>query len=90
MSAVLSWDVDNGDQVSDLAGLTSALVRIQGRADTVIGFPVDAPPPPPDTGARDYVLNIVSNPIAHQAMLGVMKSIEQDVLQGVIIDDDEP
>ena len=37
MSAVLLWDVDNGDQVSDLAGLTSALVRLQARADTVTG-----------------------------------------------------
>ena len=47
MSAVQLWDIDNCDQVSDLAGFTGALVRLQARADTVIGFPTEPPAPPP-------------------------------------------
>ena len=81
MSAVLAWDVANHSQVSDLVGLTSALVRLQARADTVIGFPPEAPPPPPaNAGALGYVRGIVTNQVAHKAMLASMRAIEAEIL----------
>ncbi|MDB9846017.1 hypothetical protein OAC41_04570 [Acidimicrobiales bacterium] len=81
MTAVLAWDIDNGDEVNALAGLTGALVRLQARADTVIGFPVDPPAPPPaNAGALDYVRRIVTNQPAHKAMLASMRAIEAEIL----------
>ena len=81
MTAVSAWDIDNGDEVNALAGLTGALVRLQARADTVIGFPVDPPAPPPaNAGALDYVRRIVTNQPAHKAMLASMRAIEAEIL----------
>ena len=63
-------------------GLTGALVRLQGRADTVIGFPADPPAPPPaNAGALSYVRSIVTNQPAHKAMLASMRAIEAEILK---------
>ena len=89
MASVLTWN-PRTDDASSLTGPLGLLVRLQERADRVIGFPEDPPPPPPASNdARSYVLNIVSNPVAHAAMLGAMRSIEEEVIQAEIVEEEE-
>ncbi len=66
------------------------MARSPARADTVIGFPADAPEPPPaGAEARQYVMNLVTNPVAHRAMLAAMTHIEREILDVAPVDDDE-
>jgi hypothetical protein len=87
MAGIIAWNPRNGE-AKDVAPLMAALVRLQERADRVIGFPVEAPAPPPaNADARAYVLNIVTNPVAHQAMLTSMRAIEAETIDAEVVDD---
>jgi len=88
MSAILTWRRSVNDH-QELTGPISALVRLQERVDRVIGFPSDPPPPPPaNAEARGYVLDIVTNQVAHQAMLASMRAIEAQVIDAEVVKDD--
>lgn len=77
VSALLAWQVGI-DDARQLVGLTGGLVRLQDRSDTVVGFPTGPlAPPSTDGGARDYALNMVTNPEAHSALLSAMSDIKR-------------
>jgi len=87
MTAILQWS--RLDDTKDLVQPIAALVKLQERADRVIGFPESAPPPPPaNAGALDYVRTIVSNQAAHKALLASMRTIETEILNTVEIEDE--
>lgn len=86
LSAILGWN--RSQPPGDLSGPIASLVRLQERADRVIGFPQEAPAPPPaNAGALDYVRSIVTNQVAHKAMLASMKMIETEILDVEILDE---
>ena len=87
MQAIVGWDTRLNDP-KDLVGPLAALVKLQERADRVIGFPQEAPAPPPaNAGALDYARSIVTNQVAHKAMLASMKMIETEILDVEILDE---
>lgn len=78
MTAITTWTGESG--TTELCGPLNALIRLQERESVLVGLDrVDPTLAVRDDSARNYVLNIVTNPVKHQAMMAAMRSIESDV-----------